>query len=239
MRLLSKLILLSAFLFTGASAFAMQPSYETKSIGGNIVVQDSETQTLWLSQARYIRNIVVQASGIRNDSMVEVMVNGEVKGTIFAPGRDPSYIVTIGETASSIQFRHRSGGSMRISDLTATLSVWAGQPGKGGGGLRGSSSQIEDLANRSILAIEAIRRYSSLSEEQTYLMPIKKKAGQVLVMAGARGDYSRRTVAALLALQYQIDFASEYISSMMEQDGLFNEAVELLTIRESIDDLLD
>jgi hypothetical protein len=41
--------------------------------------------------------LIVQAQGISSDSVIEVMVNGQVKGTIYAPGRDPSYVVTIGD----------------------------------------------------------------------------------------------------------------------------------------------
>ncbi len=221
---------------------SVQPTYETVTISGGFTVRDSEVQTVRLKNSRYIRNIVVQAQGARTDSMIEVMVNGEVKGTIYAPGRDPSYIVTVGETASSIQFRHRSGGAMQVQHVVATLSTWKGRPENphgGGHSFHGTGRQIEDLANRTLVAIEMISRYSTLEEEQVYLMPIKKKAGQVLVMVDSRGEYSRKTVTNLLALREQINFSTEYINLMMEQDGLFDYAVELLSIAESIDDLLD
>ncbi|MEN0060485.1 MAG: hypothetical protein AAGB31_16715 [Bdellovibrio sp.] len=231
--------IVSCALLSAAPAFA-NLKYETSSIGGNFTVANAEVQSIWLSHARYIRNILVQAEGIRTDSTIEVMVNGEVKGTIYAPGRDPSYVVTIGETASSIQFRHRTGGAMRIINVTATLSTWAGQPPRQHpGGLRGSASSLKDLANRAILAVESIKRYSTLEEERVYLLPIKKKAGQVLVMAEARGELSRKTIASVIALQEQIDFATDYIHLMMEQEGLFDEAVELLSIREQIEAILD
>lgn len=238
MTLLKKLIVLSAFSLTSWTTHAAEPSYQTQSIGGRFTVSDSETKTLNLNSPRFIRNIVVQAEGISRDSMVEVMVNGEVKGTIYAPGRDPSYIVTIGEAASSIQFRHRSGGSMRILDVTATLSSWVGRPDNRGS-FRGSSSQVINLANRTIKAIDTLRPFTSIEDEHLYLMPIKRKAGQVLVMANARGDLSGKTNHALVALQMQIDFSSVYLESLMEREALFDMAVELHTIRETIADLLD
>lgn len=240
MNTLKNLLLTIGVALGATTALALSPSYETVTVSGAFTIAESSVQTVSLQNARYIRNIVVQAEGYNRDSMIEVMVNGEVKGTIYAPGHDPSYVVTIGETATSIQFRHRSGGAMRVLNVVATLSTWAGHPPYGGGhSIGGSLSQVEDLANQALMAIEAIRQFSTVDEETTYLMPIKRKAGQVLIMAGAHGDLSGRTATALINLQNQIDFASEYIGVMMEKDGLFEAAVDLLTVRERINDLLD
>lgn len=235
-----KSIFLTFMLIFSSTTFSMHPTFETISLGGNLIISNSETKTLWLNSARFIKNITVQAEGIVNDSVIEVMVNGEVKGTIYAPGRDPSYIVTIGESTTSIQFRHRGGASMRIRDVMATVSTWIGNsPRFPRGGLNGQNEDVHDLANRTLLAIEVINRYATLEEEQIYLMPIKRKAALVIVMTTARGSFSRKTVEALTALETQIDFSKEYINRMMEQDGLFDVAVELLSIRETIDDLLN
>lgn len=239
MSFLKSFLLTVLLIFSGAT-YSMQPSFETISLGGNFSVGNSETKTLWLSNTRFIKNITVQAEGIYSDSMVEVMVNGEIKGTIYAPGRDPSYIVTIGESASSIQFRYRSGGNMRIRDVQAVVSTWSGKaPRRDHGGSSRSNEDGQDLANRALMAVETIGHYSTLEEEKMYFMPIKKKAAQVIIMSGARGTFSRKTIEALIALENQIDFSKGYLEVMMEQDGLFDAAVELLSIRESINDLVD
>lgn len=225
-------------LSTSTFAQRRMPSFETSKISGSFVVGTSGMESINLYQARFIRNIVVQAEGVYHDSMIEVMVNGEVKGTIYAPGRDPSYVVTIGETTSSIQFRHKSGDRMRIISVTATMSQWSGHiPQRGG--YNASHGEVEELAERTLYALEVIRHYSTLEEEETYLMPIKKKAGQVLVMARGRGMNSRKTAEALQVLHTQIEFSKDYIYLLMEQDGLFESAVELLSISQRIDDLLD
>ena len=44
--------------------------------------------------------------------MFDVVVNGDVKGTIYVPGRDPSYIVTVGDYTDSIEFISRNGTSI-------------------------------------------------------------------------------------------------------------------------------
>lgn len=234
-----KLFIFATLILAANSGEAVLPQYETGPVGGHFIVQAAQTQTLWLQRSRHIKNLIIQAQGLNRDSMVEVMVNGEVKGTIYAPGNDPSYLVTVEETASSIQFRHRSGSAMNILNVTATMSVWSSPEESRKGGIHGSFTEVQELANRAIQAVEAIRTYSSLQEEETYLMPIKKKAGQVLVMSDARGDLSGHTITALIALQKQIEFANSYLTEKMEQEGLFDEVVELLSVREKIDDLVD
>jgi hypothetical protein len=237
---LSRLLVLIMGVTFSLTTFAQRrmPELETERVSGRFVVGLSETQSINLNHSRYIRNIVVQAEGVYHDSMIEVMVNGEVKGTIYAPGRDPSYVVTIGETTSSIQFRHKSGDRMRILSVVATMSTWSGRVPRGGG-ISSMDGEVKHLAQRTLMALDAIRRYATLEEEQTYLIPIRKKAGQVLIMSTGRGDLSRKTANALEVLQSQIEFSKDYIHLLMEQDGLFEEAVELLSISERIDDLLN
>jgi len=212
--------------------------WETISVGGSFNIGDAETQTVSLGNARYIKNLVVQAEGVQGDSTVEVMVNGEVKGTIYAPGADPSYVVTVEDVSASIQFRHRTGGGMRIFDIKATVSEWRGNTSSQGR-YRGSRSIAEGIAYRALRSIETIRTYANLGDDNTFLMPIKKKAGSVIVMANGRGDLATKTSEALVALRDQIDFSKDYLNLLMEEEGLFDTAVDLLALREEIDDLLN
>jgi hypothetical protein len=48
--------------------------------------------------------------------MFDVVVNGDVKGTVYVPGRDPSYFVTIEDSADSIELVSR-GGTTIISRI--------------------------------------------------------------------------------------------------------------------------
>ena len=63
-----------------------------------------ETKSIYLGETREIKKLIISAEGIRKDAMFNVVVNGEVKGTIYVPGRDPSYHVTIEDSASQIEF---------------------------------------------------------------------------------------------------------------------------------------
>lgn len=211
--------------------------FETISLPG-VTVADSQTQTISLGGYRYIRSLVIQAEGVRIDSTLEVMVNGVAKGTIYAPGRDPSYIVTIAEIAESIQFRHRAGGVMRIVSIQATVSPYL-DPIFGGGGFHGTNSGARELAHRALMAIESLKPWVTPVDEKTYLLPIKIQAGQVLVHIDAHGSVSQKAIQAMKALVQEIDFAHTYITDLMKDDGTFKEAVELVTVRESIQDLLD
>ena len=89
--LLSFSLYFSLGIWSPKSAMADYGQFQSVSISSAFIVGNSETQTIWLQGSRHIRNIIVQAQGTNQDSMVEVMVNGEIKGTIYAPGRDPSY----------------------------------------------------------------------------------------------------------------------------------------------------
>lgn len=214
-------------------------NFETLELG-SVTVANSETQSLSLGQARYIKNLVIQAEGIGSASTIEVMVNGQIKGTIYAPGSDPSYVVTVAETAGSIEFRHRAGGTMRVSSVVATVSEWRGRPSHGyGHPIYGREDEVRELAERALVALEDLKSFTQPSDEALYLFPIKKQAGFVIVYTDARGSHSQKATLALEALQNQIDFSKSYLEGLLQTDEAFDAVVELLTVRESIEELLN
>lgn len=84
----------------------------TDALNRSLTLVNGTTQQVRLNGQQYIKRLIISAEGIRNDTMFEVVVNGEVKGTIYAPGRDPSYIVTIEDSADSIELVSRSGNAI-------------------------------------------------------------------------------------------------------------------------------
>lgn len=213
--------------------------FVTTPLGGPITIAPNEIKSISLSNSRFIKSIVVQAEGVKADSIVEVMVNGQVKGTIYAPGRDPSYVVTIGEAARNIEFRHREGGSMRIVSVVGTVSQWIGAPRNPHGGFSGSKEEIANLASFTLEQIETLKKLANPADEEMYLFPIKKNAGLVYVMSTAHGNLSRKTINQLMALLDQIDFAKSFLENLMKQEGAFDAVVNLFTVRERIQDMLD
>lgn len=84
----------------------------TDAIHGSFRLEAGTTQQVRLREMKFIKKLIISAEGVRNDAMFDVVVNGDVKGTIYVPGRDPSYIVTIQDSADSIEFVSRNGTSI-------------------------------------------------------------------------------------------------------------------------------
>jgi hypothetical protein len=213
-------------------------SFQTVSLG-SVTLRDSQTKSLSLGKVRFIRNLVISAEGFGSGSMVEVMVNGLVKGTLYAPGRDPSFVVTIGEVAGSIEFRHRSGEAMRLNDVLATVSTGQGSSQPAGQPTVEADGDLQALAQKTLNVLESLRGFISPADEAMYFTPIRQQAGLVLAYAGARGEHSNKAIVAAKALQYQIAFARNYLEDLMQNEATFDFAVELIHIQESIDDLLN
>ena len=90
---------------------------QTKDIlRGTLRLGSGQTKTVRLPYSQYIRKLIISAEGIRWDATFDVVVNGDIKGTIYVPGRDPSYFVTVEDYAQSIELVSRNG-SARILNI--------------------------------------------------------------------------------------------------------------------------
>lgn len=100
----------------------------TKTIRRKDFIVHNRVRTLELDgqHAGYIEKLIVFAEGVRNDAMVQVTINGrpakgphkDIKGTIYVPGKDPKYYVTIGEDVQTIEF-HPEFGKTRVLKVRA------------------------------------------------------------------------------------------------------------------------
>ncbi len=87
-------------------------SKTTDAINGGFTLSAGTTQQVRLNGGRYIKKLIISAEGLRSDAMFDVVVNGDVKGTVYVPGRDPSYFVTVEDYADSIEFVSRNGSAI-------------------------------------------------------------------------------------------------------------------------------
>lgn len=213
-------------------------SYQTIPVSGGFTVNEAQTKSVSLGGPRKVKSLIVQAEGVYRDSTIEVMVNGEVKGTIYAPGSDPSYVVTVADVTRSIEFRYRAGGSMRILQVYAVMSDYISEPTEISVGI-GDASQVTQIAQLTIQKVAALQPYVSSEIYNEYLFPIKKSAGYVYVMSSAHGNLSRDTIARLVNLMDQIDYAKPALDELIQRDGSFNTVVDLLTIRETLHDWMN
>lgn len=211
-------------------------SVQTVNLSSQFTVRDAETSSIRLDKEMYVRNLIVQARGVSTASTIEVMVNGQVKGTIYAPGQDPSYVVTIEARTSSVEFRHRQGGAMQVMNIKA--AVYSPEFSNLNSPMTAGDA-VEAIAKDVIKLVSDLQPYADTVTEKTYLLPIKRKAGDVLVMNLAHGSLSIRTRQALLDLQQQIQTADPYIEDILNRNALFDMGIELLTIKEAIRDWLD
>src|SRR5689334_16323497 len=100
----SGLLVMLMWLFS-AQAFAASETIEVISPYYPLVVGSGRTASVPLANSMKIDKLIIQAQGAgRADAMFDVMINGVSKGTIYVPKNDPSYIVTVDATATSIEF---------------------------------------------------------------------------------------------------------------------------------------
>lgn len=227
----------------------------TEVLSGSFWVYPGEVKSINLNNWRYVQKIFVQAQSSRSSTTIEVVTNGDTKGTIYVPGTDPSYVVTIGETVRSIQFRNISNGTVQINQVQGVMSSSepiAIRPGEFNPhcepftpcarpmptpGLPGRNLGTS-LSARAIYLVDILENYASYREFGIYLLPIKKVAGNAYATTAAYGDLSLASRAALLALERQIEFAGSYLDETFERDAAFQSAVELKGLGEKLEALL-
>lgn len=95
-------------------------SRTTDAISGPFTLYSGTSQQVRLNGNKFIKKLIISAEGIRSDAMFDVVVNGDVKGTVYVPGRDPSYFVTIEDSADSIEFVSRNGTAIISRILVIT-----------------------------------------------------------------------------------------------------------------------
>ena len=203
-----------------------------------------ETRTVQLGNDwHHVQKIYIQANGAHSqDATFQVIANGDVKGTIYVPGRDPSYVVTIASVADSIQLQHVSGGTAHVRSITVVRScrsVRATPPGEFySDDYLSARNEASRLARRAITIVDKLQPFASHSEFGWYLLPIKKSAAIAYAAAEARGPISATVHVSLRQLKAQIEYAIPYIDETFERSGVFELAIELKSLGDRLDMLL-
>lgn len=209
-------------------------------LSGWFSLSPGETKSISLRTA-YIEQVFVQAEGQgRQDAMFEVWANGKPKGSIYVPGRDPSYVVTIRETVSSLEFRQVSGGSVIVHQVRANMHQGTTQIGSRPnlGGFGYSPSSAVEIAQRTVAVINDLKPQANYSELGKFLLPIRKSASRLYSIGASRAPFSLQVRNALIDLRNKINNAGVFIEENLETDSTFDLTTELMTIRETIDAML-
>lgn len=227
------------------------PNLETITLTSGLRVHAGQLEVVHMSGMRFIKKLYIQADAGGHDTTIQVLVNGDVKGTLYLPGRDPSYVVTIEEATTSVAFQNIGSGTAHLHQVQALASGYAlenpsyppmSEYPRAGVLSRvlswGAINQSASIAARAIELVDILEHSSNLNDYAVYLLPIKKVAARLYATATVRGDLSQKVSERLFALRDQIDFAQIYIDGMFERDIAFATATQLLALREQIDAVL-
>lgn len=216
-------------------------------ITSNVRLSAGATKTVQLYGSVYIKKLIITAQGASSsDGTMQIVVNGDIKGTVHVPRYDPSYFVTVNASASSIQFVSVSGGAVNISAIKVVGSKQVAnnthhKPWKTGSwystGMYGlnAGTLAQEIALEAIDLVDEFTKYSSYQELGDVLLPIKKSATVVYATSYGAGDYSVAMRNSLLNLSQQFNVAGNFINTNFEKTALFDLALQLLTLKERLD----
>jgi hypothetical protein len=202
-----------------------------------MTVGEGATESIQLCRRMRVHKLYIQAIAGRQDAYAEVLVNGSVKGTLYVPGRDPHYVVTVEDETNSIELTSIRGQVTTYS-VKAVVTEAGGESGFSPRPRHPfptqATTQMGQLAARVIWIVNQLDGYTSYNSYGTYLLPIRKAAAEVLAYAEARGDASEMNRPYYAKLLNAMDSAQPYMHRAFEVDHAFKLAVELMSYRERI-----
>jgi len=198
------------------------------------IVSEGETLTLKFTNSYFVHKLLIQAqSGNSSDTYAEVSVGGDIKGTLYLPGQDPHYVVTIAENTDSIEFT-TIDNTLKLISIKAIVSVSGSIPDFP----IHSASKMAHYSSICLKLINELDNYSSYEDFGSYLLPLRKAAAKSLAYADARGDLSTIGRPYYEALLDTLDGSQTYFERMMEISSAYEIVINLMTAREKIRHLL-
>lgn len=196
-----------------------------------------ESLYLNLDRSRFVQKLKLSTYGRGGEALFEVVVNGEVKGTIHVPRRDPDYIVTIADVTENITLKHKSGATVVIMALSAYVTekrfphpTYPDEVTK---------SNAARISSNIILNIKDLEDYPSSEDSEAFLLPVKVWAGRAYASATASGDLSARVRQRLAVLLVKMNDAEVLIDKLLKDDNSFYLGVEFLSLKEELEDLIN
>ncbi|OFZ52198.1 MAG: hypothetical protein A2381_01920 [Bdellovibrionales bacterium RIFOXYB1_FULL_37_110] len=197
-------------------------------------VNEGETLSLRFDKSYFVHKLLIQAqSGNNSDTYAEVSANGDIKGTLYLPGQDPHYVVTIAENTDSIEFT-TIDNKLKLLSIKAIVSI----PGSIPDFPLNGASKMAYYSSICLKLINELDNYSSYEDFGSYLLPLRKAAAKSLAYAEARGDLSTIGRPYYEALLDTLDGSQPYFDRMMEISSAYEYVINLMTAREKIRQLL-
>lgn len=220
-----------ALVLISALSFSSLSQAHTWEVSQGFRLEDHRTVSVSLEHPAYVESVRIAAEGIRYAGMFEVWANGKIKGSIYVPGEDPCYIVTIREVISSLEFRSLSNSDIRVRSVVIENNSGVILNG-------GSLGDAVSLAQKTIELVNAVKPSANLEDLSNILMPIRKAAAHLYAAASVSSPYDTKTHSALVNLLVTINAASHYLDESLETDTNFELATGLLQVKEQLDNML-
>lgn len=199
-----------------------------------LTLNEGETRSLPLSEASFVHKLFIQAEGVgAAGAYAEVSADGDVKGTLYMPGSDPHYVVTVESRTRSIEVTSVRGRT-RLLAVKAFLTP-EGHPEELPVGFH---SQMGKLSYEMIRLADALERFSSYPDLGEFLLPTKKKAAVAYAVAEAQGDLSGSARPYYEQLLAVLDYSNPYFHRMLELEEATDLTIRALTVRERVRSLL-
>lgn len=211
--------------------------FETVSLrNGNFNLDADKTRIVTLDSWHYVQKIIVRSSAAARGAYA-VWANGEQRAVIEPTAAGGTTEIDLHESISAVEFRNTRGAS-QVFDVTVVQSldtVFGGGDGGTATGIDGNATQR--LCRNALELVEQLRPYTNFANYGTFLLPIRKAAARAYAVAAARPSGTQMGMS-LAQLEAQIASADTYLNEAFEVDAAFNLAIEVLTLRYKIEDLI-
>lgn len=194
------------------------------------VIAGGAVESLRLPRMTKVEKLIIQAeSTSRRGSMFDVMVGDSIKGTVHTPGVDPTYVIEVRESTSSLEFRSLNGGAFRLLKVLVVTEVPTyNLPERT---VVPNSNEITSVAFRAIEIVTSLESVSTPEENRSHLLPIKMAAGQAAAVASGHGPYAQKTLDANFVLISMIDAAKSYFDDLSARSTAFDSIVQIWEVR--------
>jgi len=198
----------------------------------NIIVRSGEVSRVPLDARYFVHRLFIEAvSANTQDSMGEVRVKNETKGTIYVPGHDPTYVVTLAEETDSFEI-WGTQNALKIIKIKAEVSQIQDPhyPGETVGRLDVISTRVIELCRYLELKIHP-------GEYQEHFNPINHAASVARAYANARGDLSEIVQEKFKILIFQIESVErrqELLDRLFKNPETQMQIIEILSLKERL-----
>lgn len=211
-------------------------SEHTIDISNQITLSMGQTHSFQLPQRNYVHRLYIQAEGVNHDAYAQVIANGMVKGTLYVPGNDPHYVVTIADETSSIEVNVIQG-NLIIYDIQASVNDIYSPDYMGR-----LTNSLVDLTGRSIELSRRLNQYLELGVYAGSFDKVIISAAEARAYIIARGELSEVAIKKLKNSIVQMEFINSnqnLLNSLLISDDSRPDTIEYLSVLERIKDLLD